>query len=146
MSDTQASFQQNAEATFKSNGDFHFPGLDQNLESANENEPDKLCYPCLQLVPKGETSPRLKFVFKNGHRVAIPYIYILRVEFDPVGKLSIITAKQTFVIEGRGLDFLEERLFDGQVVAIKESKSTFDANLDPLFLKTIDIQQEDKSH
>jgi hypothetical protein len=145
MSETLNSFQQNAEATFKSNGDFHFPGFDQPLESANENEPDSLSYPCLQLVPKGETSPRLKFVFKNGHRIAIPYIYILRVEFDPAGKLSIITAKQTFVIEGRGLDFLEERLFEGQLVAIKESKSTFDPGQYLVYLKRIEVRDRQRN-
>jgi hypothetical protein len=56
------------------------------------------------------------------------------------GTLSLFTSEKEIVIEGRGLDFLEERLYDNQMVWIRESKGTFDSGQDRVFVKGIKVR------
>jgi hypothetical protein len=141
MSETSQSFRHEAEKIFTSTSEFHFPGMDQVLESANQNGQETVqSDACFELLPKDERAPKLKFIFRNGNRCTIPYAYFLRTEFDMAGTLSLFTSEKEIVIEGRGLDFLEERLYDNQMVWIRESKGTFDSGQDRVFVKGIKVR------
>ncbi|WP_367389091.1 hypothetical protein [Lewinella sp. LCG006] len=121
MSLNSQSLSQEADKIFPSTSDFHFPGMSQSLRSVNENEDPGLLHGCYELVPKGELAPKLKLVFKNGNRCTFPYAYLLRTEFDVQGTLTVFTSEKVIVIHGRGLDELENRLYDSQVKWISES-------------------------
>lgn len=141
MSQTSQSFRHEAEKTSTSTSEFHFPGMDQVLESANQNEQETIqSDACFELVAKDQIAPKLKFIFKNGNRCTIPYAYLLRTEFDMAGILSLFTSDKEIVIEGRGLDFLEDRLYENQVVWIRESKASFDSGQDRVFVKGIEVR------
>jgi hypothetical protein len=115
--------------------------MDQVLESANQNDQEAVRQEdCFELVPKDEMAPKLKFIFRNGNRCTIPYTYLIRTEFDMAGTLSLFTSEKEIVIEGRGLDYLEDRLYDNQVVWIRESKQAFDSGQDWVFVKGIEVR------
>lgn len=140
MSETFQSFRHEAEKKFTSTSEFHFPAMDKVLESANQNEQEAVLQEdCFELVPKDEMAPKLKFIFRNGNRCTIPYTYLIRTEFDMAGTLSLFTSEKEIVIEGRGLDYLEDRLYDNQVVWIRESKQAFDSGQDRVFVRRIEI-------
>jgi hypothetical protein len=114
--------------------------MDQVLESANENEQETVqSDACFELMPKDEMAPKLKFIFRNGNRCTIPYAYFLRMEFDIEGILYLFTTEKEVVIEGRGLDYLEDRLYDNQVVWIRESKGALDAGQSRVFVKRVEV-------
>ncbi len=142
MNETSQSFQQEAEKIFTSTSECHFPGMDQVLESANQNEQEaSLQEACFELLPKDEMAPKLKFIFRNGNRCTIPYAYLLRVEFDVAGVLSLFTSEKEIVIKGRGLGFLEDWLYDNQVIWVRESNITVDLGRDKVFIKSIELRK-----
>ncbi|MFM9949442.1 MAG: hypothetical protein ACKV1O_16010 [Saprospiraceae bacterium] len=109
--------------------EFDLPSLEHPFESANENSPalsDKAPLSCVGLAGSGRNAHKLKLIFKNGNRHSFPYAYMSEVEFDVEGKLTILTSDREITIEGRGLDVLEEWLFENKVVWIKEDNRSFD--------------------
>jgi hypothetical protein len=57
MSETSQSFRHEAEKIFTSTSEFHFPGMDQVLESANQNGQETVqSDACFELLPKDEMS------------------------------------------------------------------------------------------
>ncbi len=141
MSQTSQSFRQEAEKTSTSTSEFHFPGMDQELESANQNKQEAVQLDaCFELMPKEEMAPKLKFIFRNGNRCTIPYAYLLRTEFDMAGTLFLFTTEKEIVIEGRRLDYLEEMLYENQVKWIRESNLSFDPSRDRVFVTGIEVR------
>ena len=144
MSKTSQSFRQEAEKDYKSTSEFHFPGIDQELESANQNDQEQKIDSCYELMPKGEKAPKLKLIFKNGNRCTFPYAYLLRIEFNVDGFLYIYTSEKEIAIEGRGLDHLEDRLYDNQVKWIRESRLSFDIKQGQVFVKSVEVRERQK--
>lgn len=85
-------------------------------------------------------TPKLKFIFRNDNRCTIPYTYLIRTEFNMAGFLSLFSSEKEIVIEGRGLDYLEDRLYDNQVVWIRESKQAFDSGQDRVLVRGIEVR------
>mgnify|MGYP006287955221 FL=1 len=141
MNPTSQSFRHEAEKTFTSTSEFHFPGMEQGLASANENAPETLVNSCFELVPKGQMAPKLKLIFKNGNRCTFPYAYLLRTEYDTNGILTLFTSEKEIVIEGRGLDFIEDMLYGNQVKWIQESLATLDVIQEKVFIKGMEIRE-----
>ena len=137
-------FHQKAQKSFTSTSEFHFPGMDKVLESANENKLEPLIEACYELVPKDQMAPKLKFIFKNGNRCTFPYAYFLRTEFDASGILYLFTSEKEIIIEGRGLDYIEEMLYENQVKWIRESNLSLDPKLDRVFVKGIEVRERQK--
>ncbi|MEO0686347.1 MAG: hypothetical protein AAFY76_15250, partial [Cyanobacteria bacterium J06649_11] len=120
----------------------HFPGMDESHRTANENEKSVPIHNCYELAPKGELAPKLKLIFKSGNRCTFPYAYLLRTEYDVQGILSVFTADKEIIIRGRGLDELEDRLYDNQVKWISESQKPFDTNSERVFVKSIEVKDK----
>ena len=140
MSETSEFFRQEAEENFTPNSDFHFPGMDNELESFNhKGQEGSVQERCFQLLPEGQMAHKLRLIFKNGDRCTFPYAYILRTKFNIEGRLSLFTSDLEVVVEGRGLDYLEDLLFLNQVVCILEDKGTLDLNRDRVYVKEIVI-------
>lgn len=145
MSPNSQSLSKEADKIFPSTSDFHFPGMDQSPPHlANENEASAPTYSCYELMPKDELAPKLKLVFKNGNRCTFPYAYLLRIEYDVNGTLSVFTSDKEIIIQGRGLDELEDRLYDNQVKWISESQQSFDVRSEKVFVKEIEVRDRKK--
>ena len=140
MNPTSQSFQQEAEKKFPSTSDFHFPGMDHTPETANQNNVETLSSNCLELVAKDQMAPKLKFILSNGNRYTFPYAYIVRIEYDVQGVLSVFTSEKEIAIYGQGLDFVEDRLYDNQVKWIKEAKQNLNINQAKILVKSIEIK------
>ena len=141
MNQTSHSFRQEAEKKFTSNTDLYFPGMDQSMESANQNSKSATASPCIGLAPENHRAPKLKLIFKNGNRCTIPYAYFLRTEYNSEGSLSLFTMELEVLIEGRGLDLLEDWLYDNQVIWVKESHVAFDRSTEPVYVEGIEVRE-----
>ena len=122
--------------------EFDLPNLDQPLESANENNPatdytDSSS--CVGIEESGRIAYKLKLIFKNGNRHFFPYAYISEVAFDIEGRLTILTSEREIVIEGRGLDNLEEWIFESRVKWVKEDNRSFDPHEEGVFISSIQV-------
>jgi len=123
-----------------SDTDVKIPKKDQLLETANENMiPFPGSSPCFELGPEDKPTAKLRLLWKDGNRCFFPYAYMLRAEFQAEGILTIYTSEQEIVIKGRGLDHIEDLLYESQVRSIQESKVTFDAGNGPVFVSSIEI-------
>ena len=140
MNPTSQSIRHEAEKNFPSTSEFHFPGMDQVLESANQNDEKILTSSCLELVPKDQMAPKLKFILSNGNRYTFPYAYVLRTEYDVEGVLSIFTSEKEIIIHGRGLDYIEDRLYENQVKCIKEMKHSLRNGQSQIFVEQVTIK------
>ncbi|MEM6628840.1 MAG: hypothetical protein AAF694_04175 [Bacteroidota bacterium] len=115
--------------------------MDQSLESANQNSRSATTSPCVGLAPENHRAPKLRLIFKNGNRCTIPYAYFLRTEYNSEGSLSLFTVEKEVVIQGRGLDLLEDWLYDNHVVWIKESHVVFDGSAEPIYVSGIEVKE-----
>jgi len=123
--------------------EFDLPNLDHPFESANENYPavdsgDKPS--CVGFEESGRIAYKLKFILKNGNRHFFPYAYISEVAFDIEGRLTILTSEREIIIEGRGLDNLEEWVFESRVKWVKEDNRSFDPHEEGIFISGIEVK------
>lgn len=124
--------------------EFHFPGLDKGTTSqapSSAND-DNLIHRCYELVPKGETSLKLSFHFRNGNRCTIPYAYIVRTEYKAEGVLTFFTHDIQIAISGRGLAKIDNWLAENQLKWIKQHAVAIDPQYDDVFIS--DIQMKDR--
>ena len=123
--------------------EFDLPNLDAPFESANENNPSlniNNVPSCIGIAESGRIAYKLKLIFKNGNRCFFPYAYISEVAFDVEGRLTILTSEREIIIEGRGLDNLEEWLFESRVKWVKEDNRSIDPHVEGIFVKKIEIE------
>lgn len=122
--------------------DFHFPGIDRQSKSnvVSQNKDDALIQRCYALVPKGEISPKLSLIFRNGNRCTVPYAYIIRSIYDVKGILALFTTDIEIQITGRGLDKIDAWLAVNQVMWIKQHAVTIDPQTDKVFITNIEIK------
>jgi len=123
--------------------EFDLPDLSQPFENANENYPKLPVgehFSCVGLESAGRNAYKLKLIFKNGDRRFFPYAYISEVGFDVEGKLTILTAEREIIIEGRGLDALEEWLFESKVRWVKEDNRSIDPYEENIFVAKIEVR------
>ncbi len=120
--------------------DFNILEKDQLHITANENMgPPPQEDACLELEIKDSPAVKLRLELKNGNRCFFPYAYMLRAEYDTKGVLTIFTSEQEIIIKGRGLDYIEDRLYDSQVKSIKESRISMDSGQGAVFVNSIEI-------
>ncbi|MEL6717321.1 MAG: hypothetical protein AAFP82_01255 [Bacteroidota bacterium] len=94
----------------------------------------------IELAVEGETAAKLRLEFANGNRFFFPYAYMLQVEYiNTKGELKLYTAQKEITIKGRGLDQLEELLYDNVVKTIKQSKIALVKEKSMLFVKSIEV-------
>ncbi len=123
--------------------EFDLPNLDQPFESANENDPalsGVRSFSCVGIAESGRIAYKLKLIFKNGNRHFFPYAYMSEVAFDIEGRLTILTSEREIVIEGRGLDNLEEWIFESRVTWVKEDNRSFDPHEEGMFVRRIEVR------
>lgn len=82
---------------------------------------------------------------RTGHRVALPYSYLGRVDFDPSGAIVCAFASTRVVIRGRALSPVYSAITSQTALAVVESKSGFDDGGDEPFVEGIEVieAQED---
>ena len=123
--------------------EFDLPNLDQPFHSANENYPS-LSKPhgfsCIGIAESGRIAYKLKLIFRNGNRVFFPYAYISEVAFDVEGRLTLLTSEREIIIEGRGLDNLEEWIFESRLKWVKEDNRSFDPHEEGIFVRRIEVR------
>ncbi|MEM9885985.1 MAG: hypothetical protein AAF849_08840 [Bacteroidota bacterium] len=94
----------------------------------------------IELAIEGETAAKLRLEFANGNRFFFPYAYMLQVEYiNTKGELKLYTAQKEITIKGRGLDQLEELLYENMVKTIKQSKIALVKEKSMLFVKSIEV-------
>jgi len=118
--------------------EFDLPDLDHPLESANENAPAP-AFSCVGIAESGRMAYKLKLIFKNGNRYFFPYAYMSEVNFEAEGRLIIRTSEREIIIEGRGLDNLEEWLFESRVAWVKEDNRSIDPHEEGIFISKIEV-------
>lgn len=62
------------------------------------------------------------------------------VAFDVEGCLTILTSEREIVIEGNGLDNLEEWIFESRVTWVKEDNRSFDPHEEGVFVRRIEVR------
>lgn len=127
--------------------EFDLPDLSQPFENANENNPTSVNsdpLPCVGFESAGRNAHKLKLIFKNGDRRFFPYAYISEVAFDAEGKVTILTSEREIIIEGRGLDNLEEWLFESKVRWVKEDNRSFDPFEENIFVAKIEVKDRSR--
>ena len=147
-SDTSSPLKSKARQAMSQVSEFDLPDLSQPFDTANENNPAPAKtegFTCVGLEQAGRIAYKLKLIFKNGNRHFFPYAYISEVAFDVEGKLTILTSEREIVIEGRGLDALEEWLFESKVKWVKEDNRSFDPFEEGVFVGRIEVRERDRS-
>ncbi len=123
--------------------EFDLPSLDQPFHSANENDPppaNMQHFSCVGIAESGRSDYKLKLIFRNGNRRSFPYAYISEVAFDVEGRFTILTSEREIIIEGRGLDNLEEWIFESRVKWLKEDNRSFDPHEEGVFVGRIEVR------
>ncbi|MEM8527830.1 MAG: hypothetical protein AAGG68_24525, partial [Bacteroidota bacterium] len=94
----------------------------------------------VELAEDGKVAAKLRLEFANGNRFFFPYAYMLQVEYiNTKGELKLYTAQKEITIKGRGLDQLEELLYDNVVKTIKQSKIALVKEKSLLFVRSIEV-------
>ena len=94
----------------------------------------------VELVKEGQVANKLRLEFANGNRFFFSYAYMLHVEYlNSEGTLKLYTAQKEIIIKGRGLDQIEQLLYDNGVKSIKESKIALVKEKSMLFVKSIEV-------
>ena len=115
--------------------------MDQLQETANENQiRSARFFSFIDYAEDQKPAAKLRLEYKNGNRCSLPYAYILRVEYETVGIIKLITSELVYVITGRGLEKLEENLHENRVKTIRESKVVMDSGQGDLFIKSISVE------
>lgn len=111
-------------------------------ETANENmHPPLDASDLIELAQDGKVAAKLRLEFANGNRLFFPYAYMLQVEYlNTLGELKLYTAEKEITIKGRGLDQLEELLYDNVVKTIKQSQIALVKKKSMLFVKSIEVE------
>lgn len=117
-------------------------GKERIRETANQNMvPSSDLSACLELETEDKPAAKLRLVWKDGRRSFFPYAYVLRTEFQPDGVLTIVTSELEIVIKGRGLDYVEECLYETKVKSIRESKVTLDSGRGSVYVASIEVRE-----
>jgi len=64
----------------------------------------------------------LDVILKTGNRWAFPYAYLVAVEFDKSGKLTLHFTSHTVTLEGQYLEPIHEALLNQEVGFIREAE------------------------
>lgn len=119
------------------------PSIDADFTSANENTPpppvQKLSAVGLEVM--GKQAQKLRFILKNGNRHVFSYAFIVEVIFEVEGCLSIYTSEREIIILGRGLDKVEEWIFESRVTWIREDARSFDPQDEEVFVAKIEVNK-----
>ena len=79
---------------------------------------------------------------KNGDRETFPYSYLVRMQFDKSGIITLKFSDTKVTITGRNLTGLYDKLRDYKVTSIQENDDRYDsASEDDLFISSIEIEQ-----
>ncbi len=124
--------------------EFDLPDFEQSFDVANQNNPSSQGSPCVGIEEAGRRAHKLKLIFKNGNRHSFPYAYMSEVIFDVEGKITILTSEREIIIEGRGLDNLEEWIFESRVKWVKEDNRSFDPHEEGIFINTIEVKDRSR--
>ncbi|MEM7630059.1 MAG: hypothetical protein AAF356_11670 [Planctomycetota bacterium] len=82
---------------------------------------------------------------KTGHRIAVPYGYIIRVMLDPSGSIEVNTADGPIAIDGRNLTPVYRALLNHTALAVVESPTGFDEDGTEPFVESIRIEPDPDS-
>lgn len=110
-------------------------------QTANENmHPSAGENSFTELAAEDEKAFKLRLEFANGNRFFFAYAYMLHVEYlNTEGVLKIYTAEKEIAIKGRGLDRIEEQLYDNRLKLIRESKIALVKEKTMIFVKSIEV-------
>jgi hypothetical protein len=142
--DEHFQLKQTAQEAMSQVSEFDLPNLDQPFESANENDPalsGAQSFSCVGIAESGRIAYKLKLILKNGNRHFFPYAYMSEVAFDIEGRLTILTSEREIIIEGRGLDILEEWIFESRVKWVKEDNRSIDPLEEGVFVRRIEVKK-----
>lgn len=94
----------------------------------------------IELAEEGKIAAKLRLKFANGNRLFFPYAYMHHVEYlNSDGTIKLFTGDKEIIIKGRGLDQLEELIYDNVIKTIRESKIALVKEKSMLFIKSIEV-------
>lgn len=79
----------------------------------------------------------LDLVFKSGDRLALPYSYLMAIELDVGGNVTLTYPSRRIDIEGRDLVPLHNALLAHLVRRVTEAGSAFDPGAKNTWIKSI---------
>jgi hypothetical protein len=115
--------------------------INDNIEPANNNEQEQsfdLNYFGVENLRNSPACVDLRLA--DGNRKAIPYTYIMEINFDATNGIEIRTATKKVTITGRDLSRLYEYLTAYRVKYIQAHIGT-DSNEEGLFVKEVRIDE-----
>lgn len=103
-------------------------------------QPPTLSFTLMELSEEGERVLNLRLELANGNRFFFPYAYLIQVEYlNSEGALKLYTAEKEIIITGRGLDQVEECLYNNEIKTLKESKIALIQDKNAVFIKSINV-------
>ena len=76
------------------------------------------------LAADGEYTPMIRFMFETGNVCALAYAYLVAVEFNKSGVITLAFTTHKVEIKGRRLEKLFVALVNHQVVAVRQHSLT----------------------
>jgi hypothetical protein len=92
---------------------------------------------CIAFADDARELRRFRLIFTDGRKISIPYARLPIVLLDTEGTLTLRMGDTEIIIEGRGLEMVEELFSEERIKYLRESNLSVDDFQQDVYIKSI---------